>query len=249
MTRRVYQNPPIEEALCEFSFTPSDWDLAYPVLLRERLRATYPGKARKRDLFETELRDGTAGGSSIGVKQTATLQFPSADNRLVLGVRRDVMSVHMLRPYQGWERFVQQIEEALSAYVSLVEPEGIKRIGIRYINRIEIKGEKPIDLKNFFTASPTVAADFPGKMINFLTRSEFTYDDRPAKLVMTFASAPAPADMFAFLLDFDMIFESQDTLPIGEAMSIVQFLRERERDAFESSITDHTRELFDASQS
>ena len=54
----------------------------------------------------------------------------------------------MLRPYQdpssteggGWEEFAPRIAAALEAYRKVVEPNGINRVGVRYINQIAMPG-------------------------------------------------------------------------------------------------------------
>jgi uncharacterized protein (TIGR04255 family) len=57
MERRKYRNPPIEEALCEFRFAPSqDWDPTVPGRFHEKIREIYPAKPREQRIAKAGFR-------------------------------------------------------------------------------------------------------------------------------------------------------------------------------------------------
>lgn len=249
MARRVYRRPPIAEALCEFVFASSqDWDLLFVAQLREALKTTYPSKPRRQSILEAEIQQEIQEGeTAFRLKQSpGKVQFPSEDGKQLVGVGQDQISVHVMSPYPGWENFRSKILEALDAYRRIAEPTGIKRIGLRYINKIELPGDKPIDLNTFFVSAPSFPDGFQGQMVNFVSRREFVYNDTPIKMLLTFASMQAATGKFNFLLDLDMIWEQrEEPLSLDRAIEMVDDLRARERDAFEFLITDRTREVFD----
>jgi uncharacterized protein (TIGR04255 family) len=47
-------------------------------------------------------------------------------------------------------------------------------------------------------------------------------------------------------LDLDVILEGMEPRPVAEALKTADDLRQREREAFEATITDKLRDLFDA---
>lgn len=156
-----------------------------------------------------------------------------------------MLSIHILRPYSHWEDFKARINDALNIYVDTIKPTGITRIGVRYINQIDIK-KKTIMLKDYFISAPRTPESLPVNMTGFFSRAEHIYKDKPIKLMQTFTSAEAPKENSSFILDLDVISEfSNDPLPLKHAMSCIEDLRQRKRNAFEAFITEQTREIFE----
>ena len=61
--RHRYKNPPIEEAICEFHFSPSqDWDFTIPGKLHTELSDEYTGKPQEQKVVEVGL--DTQGGKA-----------------------------------------------------------------------------------------------------------------------------------------------------------------------------------------
>ena len=149
--RHRYKNPPIEEALCEFRFKPGrDWDLTIPGKLQTKFDDEYTGKPREQKVveFAVKTQEGKSPNLSYG-EGLAKVMLVTKSGKRVIGVGSDVLSVHMLRPYQdplqpnrsGWDEFEPRISKALKAYWDVAEPIGVCRIGIRYINKIVIPGK------------------------------------------------------------------------------------------------------------
>ena len=250
MERRQYRNPPIEEALCELRFAPSsEWDVTVIGRFRERIKALYPGKPREQQLMEAGFQVGPQRTDSfMSLRQgLARVHFPTDDGRRLVAVGHDVMSVHVLRPYPGWdEDFRQRIAEALEAYSDITAPAGVQQISLRYVNRVVIQ-QAAIALDDYFTAPPHIPEHLPQAMAVIFSRIESFYANKPIRLAHTFASAEAPERQSAYLLDLDLRWEwPAPPLPLTEVMDAVEDLRQRERDAFEALITDKTREVFDA---
>lgn len=246
MTRRVYKNPPIEEALAEFRFAPGpEWDMTVPGRIHEAVKAEYPGKPRQQNLVTANVVFGAAEAAPAlsMFRGIGRVQFPSQDERSLVGVGPDVLSVHVLRPYPGWESFRPRIENALTTYERVAAPSGVVRVGIRYINRITIRDTK-CDLSRLFLCAPPQAPGLPSDTTSFLHRDEYRYGD-DIKLLVTYASVEAADDCTSFVLDLDLISEGGEARALGSTMSLVDDLRERERKAFEALITDDLRKVFD----
>src|SRR5437667_4206932 len=139
--RHIYKNPPITEATCEFQFAPADnWNLAYSGLFLERVKGRYSGKPREQRLLQVGGKpsaDFPSAGATASFREVTKVQIPTDDGRELVAVGPGVLSIHVRKPYSGWEKFRLQIEEALGVYREIAEPTGIRRIGIRYINLIE----------------------------------------------------------------------------------------------------------------
>ena len=252
--RHRYKNPPIEEALCEFRFKPGrDWNLTIPGKLQTEFGDEYTGKPREHIVVEVglEAREGKPSNVRYG-EGLARVQLVTKDGKRMVGVGRDVLSVHMLRPYQdsartdggGWDEFRPRISEALGAYWKVAEPLGVDRIGIRYINQIIIP-QKTVKVASYLKCALSEVSELPNLLKNFMSRVEYAYPDG-VSLVLSQGSIDASSDHVGFLLDLDVIWGSTEPVARDEALAKVRDLRGRERVAFETVITDKAREIFDA---
>lgn len=246
--RRVYKNPPISEAVCEFQFSnPDDWNIACSGLLYERVKKRYNGKPREQRLLRIEGPPATPQQDNAQrVMEITKVQFPSADGREILAVGPGILSVHSLKPYSGWERFRSQIHEAFRANRKVAAPKGVRRIGLRYINQIFI----PHDLgtpDDFFSAPPHHLGTLPCIVDAFNLRHEYSFTDAPMKAVVTFASLNSPPNTHGCVLDIDLTRTwTGEPCKLDDALKVLDEVRQKERGVFESLITDKARGLFDA---
>jgi uncharacterized protein (TIGR04255 family) len=249
MERREYKSPPVEEAICDFQFAPGqEWDFALQIQLLDRFRPEYTGKVRRQQLTQTTLTVvPDQDESTFTFKQgPSRLQYTNTDATRIVAVGKDGLSVHVLRPYEQWEQFRARIRWALDVYREVVRPSGIRRISLRYINRIVLP-VAGLDLDIYFSRAPKITAP-DMQFRNVLTRTEAAYPDEQGTLVATFASLPDLPGRAAFMLDNDVIREWREDSPLllDEAIAQADNLKERSTYAFESMITDKTREVFDA---
>ena len=251
--RRRYKNPPIEEALCEFRFQPDqDWDLTIPGKLQLALGNEYSGKSQEQRVVNVSLNAQEGKPSRLSYDEGfAKIHLVTEDGKRQVGVGKDVLSVHMLRPYQdprhpeksGWDEFRPRIEKALNAYWKVAEPIGVCRIGIRYINKIVIP-QKAVEVERYLRCALPVVSGFPDRLNSFMSRVDYAYEDG-VRIVLSQGSINAPPDHVGFLLDLDVIWESPESVAQDEALAKAENLRNRERTAFEAVITDKAREVFD----
>lgn len=174
------------------------------------------------------------------------MQFSTGDEKALVAVGPGTLSVHVLRPYPGWnESFRPRIQEACKAYDEISDSVRVNKLGLRYINRIEFPQEQ-VPLEEFFNFPFKSPSGFPTHLREFLNRLEYSYEDQPIKLILTFASAVVPERRSAFILDLDLSWELENALPLSNVLNNVDEMRQRERVAFESLITDAARKVFNA---
>ena len=254
MHRRRYKNPPIEEALCEFRFRPNqDWDLTIPGKLHVELGNEYSGKPQEQKVVNVTLNSQEGRPSKLSYEEGfAKTQLVTEDGKRQVGVGKDVLSVHTLRPYQdplfpeqsGWDEFRPRIEKTLDAYWKVMQPKGVNRVGIRYINKIVIP-QRRVKVESYLKCALPEVSGLPDLLSNFMSRVEYQYGDG-VRLVLSQGATDAPEAHVGFLLDLDVIWETTEWVDRDEALAKVGDLRNRERIAFEKVITDTARELFDA---
>jgi uncharacterized protein (TIGR04255 family) len=218
-----------------------------PGRLYEYLKDRYSAKPRSQLEAGVELGadPSTPSVRLASPRQKIQLLTPAEDRMITISP--DTLGVHVVRTYRGWEEYRPLIQEALEAYDSIAKPVGVRRIGIRYINKITMR-EESVHLGKIFTTPP----QFPDSLeidniAAFLLRLEADYTEDRGKLIQTLASVEAEEGSSAFILDLDVIREWPDEpLPLEDAMSQVDDLRDLERDAFESLVTEEAKGLFDA---
>ena len=252
--RRRYKNPPIDEAVCEFHFRPGpDWDLTIPGKLHSALVSEYGGKPRNQQVVDVgvEIKRDEPSNIRYGQGLAKVLLFTEDEKRAV-GVGPDVLSVHMLRPYQkpeapeesGWDEFRPRIATALEAYWRVADPVGVRRISIRYINRIIIP-EPVVRTEDYLRCAPPSIQGLPDRLHSYMSRTDYGYEDG-THLVLAQGTIIPPSGGIGFLLDIDVFRETAEVVTTAQALARTDVLRSLERDAFETVITDTARELFDA---
>ncbi len=251
--RRRYRNPPIEEALCEFRFEPSqEWDLTLPGKLHEKLRDEYCGKPREQRVVEANLEiRGDNRPPNLDLSQhLAKVQFLTEVGDRLVGVGPEVLSVHMLRPYQdpsqeeegGWREFEPRIHRALSAYWEVAQPNGVSRIGVRYINKIVVPDLS--EMSDYLKTALPVVEGLSGAVRSVFSRVEYLHGDG-VRIALVQGSVEAGPGRVGLMLDLDVTWESQNPVGQEEALNRARALRVREREAFEAAITERARRLFD----
>jgi uncharacterized protein (TIGR04255 family) len=221
-----YQNPPLFEAVCEFKFQPAaKWNPAVPDLIYEKVQAQFPRR---------EPANGSGGHEPAPGAKT---KFRRADGSALLQVSPKLLAINQLQPYPAWPQFKQMILEAHALYSEIVRPARIVRLGLRYINRIEIPGTK-IEIGRFLRGCPE------GYHKLFLS-TEFPFEAEQENLAMILAHDPhREGDSSRFYLDLDYgAFPAAAITP--EAMApILERAHDRIEQIFEASLTDETRRLF-----
>lgn len=246
---RSYKNPPIEEALCELRFTPGqDWDFTIPSKLHTELGDDYDGRPQEQKGLEVELK--AQRGEPAGLRYSEALtrvQLVTEDGKRIVGVGPDVISVHMLRPYQdgpeqgGWSEYQPRIERALDAYWNVAQPKGVNRVGLRYINKI-ITSQNKGTIDDYLKCALPVVEGLPDHQNITTGRVDYSYEDG-VRLILSHWSINETPNQVLFL-DLDIIWENTEPVARDEAMLKVGDLHTRVKDAFETVVTDEARRLF-----
>lgn len=250
MTKKSYPFPPVEEAICEFHFTGCpevDFQMAFSFF--EKLKGEYPGKMRRQHIMQAGLQATLENPEpTFAVKQgEARIQYLTEDGTRIVGISRNVLSVHSLRPYEGWkDSFRDRIARAFTVFRELAQPAGVRQIVFRYINRIALPNGL-ITLSDYFVTPPQLPQHIPMMLQNILCRLEAKFEDPLISAVVTLATLESAQNQNCFLLDIGVSQSATDgTMPLDEALSQAENLKWRGSDLFEAMITEKTRELFHA---
>ena len=242
---RRYKHPPIVEAVCDFRFDPSaPWDVAVPGLVYEKIQDDgFPKRTPISDV-QFGLKQTNAGVEQE-VKTVPRIRFSREDGKAFVQVGPHQLTVHHLKPYPSWAEFQPLITKGFEAYWQAGTPGGIQRIGLRYINRIEIPGER-VELKEYFEFYPFVGTKLPQDYGSFIVGIEAPFQAKRDILRLQLSSVKSSVpDKIAVLLDLDyFLVKPELSAEIVEISHWIDAAHERVEEAFENTICDPLRTIF-----
>lgn len=133
------------------------------------------------------------------------LRFQSGDKKHIAQFNRDGFVFSRLEPYESWEQLHAESMRLWSAYVELAHPVEIHRIGLRYINRIQLPPDE-LRFEDYLqpTAQPPTGLDLP--FYGFLYQDTLAVPDHPyaINVIRTIQPPTAPgAQGLGLILDID----------------------------------------------
>lgn len=243
--RRIYKDPPVIEALCEFHFVPNQpWDWTIPGLFYREVDSEFPIR-RQLNPFQIEVSAGPEGTSVQNMAgNVERMQFVRPDEGALIQIGPNTVAVNHLKPYSSWETFKQMIDRALDVYRQVANPQAISRIGLRYINRLEFPGLQSVDIERFLLAAPAVPSAVPQTFSSWLQRVEIPFMEANGLLILHSSSVRDEGQQnVAFLLDLDFITLQAELVKLDSAMVWVEQAHDEVEKTFEACITDEARRL------
>jgi len=174
------------------------------------------------------------------------VRFRSSDEKHIAQFNRDGFAFSRFEPYVTWERFSEAALTFWSIYQEIAQPREIHRIGLRYINRIQLPlGEMLFE--DYINAAPTPPTGLNLPFQKFMHHDTLTVPEQPysINLIRTIQSpASAGATGFALILDIDVftpqVFEL-DEVKLTHRLLEMRWLKNK---AFFGSVTEKALERF-----
>jgi uncharacterized protein (TIGR04255 family) len=255
-----YKSPAIEEAICEFIFAPNpaapSWDLTLPGRLQVEgaIKQDYPGPSRQQHR-QSVVATNPQGKPVVSLTdELFRVQLPSTDQKAILAVGQDALSVSVLKPYEGWGRFKPRIARALDTYIKIAQPPPVIRIGLRYINRLVVPvATADVAARFLATVQTSIEAvsladntKITGKLTAMNARHEFITSEG-FRLYITHATLqPAMPNTSEYLLDIDTVWDQTPMDDPTQIMPHVDRCHVVAGSLFERLITDETRAILNA---
>ncbi len=235
-----YRNPPVVEGIVNIhAEPPSTASLDSIKRVSQAISNRFP-LVEEQHGFEGTLEVGP-NGQKAATRELGLTGFLCWTAERKQAVRLQVGSVaySCLQPYIGWDGARSAFSTVWDAYRREVKPINISRIGLRYINRIQIP-EKQFELSQYLTSAPNLAV-LGARISNFVEQKTFGFDDSniQAQTVLTVLPSENP-NITSLLFDIDTWIQGEH----GIVMDELERLRAKRTDIFESVITEKTRRLF-----
>ncbi|HXF14996.1 MAG TPA: TIGR04255 family protein [Terriglobales bacterium] len=242
--RHRYRKPPIAEAVCEFQFVGTrEWDWTIPGLVYQEIKSEFPEKKQEK-AFEINItpQEGRIQQNLAGT--LSKMRFLSRDGSAMVQVGPDLLAVNVSAPYPGWEVFEELLRRQFEIYKNIAEPGGFKRIGLRYVNKIQFPSNAIESTKyfNYYIHLPETLEQRHGP---FSMRVLHEFDEQRDILNLQMGHLPPTGDSLTIALDLDYYLGKPESIGLSDALPWVATAHSRIEDMFEASITDETRKLFE----
>lgn len=240
-----YTNPPITEVICEFRFTPdTEWDITVPGLMYSDIKDTFP-KKDNRVIQNVEIPSQGSDKKEVVVQQSNRAVFLTEDGNTQIQIASRLLAITRLKPYTTWEDFNANVEHAHSKLSKNVDIRGVQRIGLRYINQIEIPLSS-VDLEDYFEFRPELGRRLSTtSLVEFIIGCVQPYaDGRDLCRIQLRSAIPTSPDSVAFTLDLDYFLAKSGEIMPDQALSWVDDAHRKIDEIFEGCIKEPLREIF-----
>jgi uncharacterized protein (TIGR04255 family) len=239
----IYKRPPIVEAVIEVQVgTP----IAKETLdkLQRQFLENYPAPPQMETQYDFQLSEEKANFQA----RLSAYKLTSADGANIVLIGPSRIGTVRLAPYEGWDAFVTRARDNWDLWKRAVGWQRITRIGVRYINRIDIPNpsEAPIELAEYSTVSPRMPTGIGlSAMGNFTVNTVAAIGNAGHQLILNVGAMPSPlVKTQSFMLDIDVSLDQG--LPQNDEglWSVVNGIREIKNTIFEACVTPKSRHLF-----
>jgi uncharacterized protein (TIGR04255 family) len=225
----------------------SDVNLETLALVGSRVEDDYPTRRRH---VQTES-EWSVGPDVDVTTTTRQLQlgylYISKDSKQTFQARRDGFTFSRLRPYTKWEQFRSEARKLWELYRATVPVENIIRIGVRYINRLELPfSNGVVDFNDYLKTVPEVSRSLPQDLSSFFLQVLIPIPDISGMVAINEALIPSTEPgIVPVLLDIDL-FRTHSIPQDEEGLwMLFEQMRVTKNYIFEECITDKTRRLID----
>jgi uncharacterized protein (TIGR04255 family) len=229
------------------------WDVEDIESRLEPLLSDYPNRSKiGSSTLTAELQPPSDGGHApvlIAAQEYhgwLGIRADSGDGHLIASFTRDGFALSRLAPYQSWDVFREEALRLWKVFCQIANPPGIQRMGVRFINRLNVPVHDLV-FSDYFQGM----ADTPQglEMAHFLDQQTLAWHGHPGppyfvKRIRTFQQPePQNVDSLALLLDIDAFCHEPCEVSVStmnERLSALHWLKNH---VFFSSLTDKALEI------
>jgi uncharacterized protein (TIGR04255 family) len=236
MSRRKYENPPIKEVVCEFRFSHnSPWDPTLPGLIFEKLRENFPIREKGKDIETEIVFEDENIQPKVRLHDRAV--FKNSEGNMLIQVGTHLLAINHLEPYSSWENYLNVIDQALTAYLEIVEPTSLDRVELRYINEIHFTPGESYKLEDYFDFYPYFGHNLENGYSSFIVGVQIEYGNDIQKVQMTNSQTN-------IILDTSYFTGKPNTIELDQVVHWLENAHEKNNEAFEGSIKQVLRHKF-----
>lgn len=240
-----YKRAPITEAVIEIRF-----EKPLPTQsiekLNERLRDSYASSDR---VSGVEVRVNVKERRAKFDETENGYKLASMDQTDILMIVPTSMICARLAPYTRWESFRARAEENWKQWKQITGYQKIERLGVRYINRIDIPvgSDEKIRVEDYLNVYPQYPEpELIPALFSYTMQIVGSFGTTDFNLIINSSVMLSPlVNHASILLDIDISSKGSVPQKDDEIWAMFEIMREHKNYAFESSVTDNARRLFD----
>jgi uncharacterized protein (TIGR04255 family) len=241
-----YSKPPILEAVIEFR-------LSEPLSARtvgKVSRKLKRGYSTTREQKEVTFQLNVVQGQTHVNDEITYFEHASDDQTDVLVVKPENLIWSRRAPYEGWQSFINRVHRELQVALETIGYCRIARIGLRYINRIDVPSDNPPQSRTFrYEDYITINLTLPPKLDpigGYLWRIERQFPELALNATLQSGTLiPELPEMASFLLDVDVFTTEELPVKIDDIAPKLEEMRKLKNELFELSISDVARRVFE----
>ena len=242
----TFKNAPITEAVLEFQLRlQGDPHLGRMALVQDGIQDKYP--TRKESRFVSagiQIPAAAAPWTSVETKQVG-YTFTAADGRQIVHARLNAYGFSRLKPYTSWKDFRGQARTLWDHFKKIALPDRVTRVGLRYINRIELP--LPVaEFKDYILTKPDIAPGLPIMVSAYALQMVIQDAGTGCGVTINQGIDPSCATpkVLPLIFDIDAFKEVDLAAEAQEIWTLVDQLRSLKNEVFFKSLTEKAKELF-----
>lgn len=240
-----YSAPPITEAVIGISFA-SPIDQKKIDTVNTRFKINYPNHQLVSNYgVAVNIPMGNGNQPTTNINKENGYRHSSLDMTQLLVLWQSSFIVSQLAPYKGWEHFFSRFVSDWNIWKKTIGFQTIQRIGVRFINRIDIPvKDSSVSHEEFLNVYPKLPANLD-PIDAYAVQASMRFPDIDCVLRINSAAVPSPIlDHIAFVIDIDISREVNPPQNDEEIFDILNAIRIKKNEVFESCVSDRARELF-----
>ncbi len=240
-----YSRPPIIEAVIQIRVSVDADQRAFEAIAH-KLKKKYPQQQPQQN-FQVTIGNT---GADVGISQEASgIRVASDDQTDVVLIEKRGITAARLPLYPGWDTLRENTRAAWQAWKAETPRHPIERVGVRYINRIDIPFTvRAISLSQYLTIAPNAAPVTQQPLITFTTQIAFPTVNPfwTATITTTTLGQTMLPNHHSIILDIDIARTAEIIINDADLWPMIDEARALKNDLFERCITPDARRLFSA---
>ena len=190
--------------------------------------------------FTVQIKDGP----TLSDMKWGGVRFISNDEKQIAKVTNNGILFSCLAPYTNWNDFSAAGLTLWKAFQKIASPTNIHRVGIRYINKIELPANDQ-RLDAYLSSCPSAPKDFDAPLLGFMHQDVLKIPDHPyaINIVKTIQAPEGPGRGVSIVLDIDVF--TDDCVGLDESSLSARLVEMRwlKNKVFFGSITSAAKDL------
>jgi len=167
------------------------------------------------------------------------LALKNTEENQIVQIRQNGFSFNRLTPYSSLDDYFPEIERTWTLFSEHFSPLSIRRIGLRYINRIILPLEnRKLDMDQFFNVGPRLPGDSPLKFVGFFHQQQLIEPDTENRANVILTTQPVNSDEMPLIFDIGTTKEVEyEHFDWNDILTVIKSLRNLKNHIFFDSLT------------